>query len=534
MLSASALGMTDLFSTLNEAQPRQSNIILDACQAGGIVTDLHALLKPELIGGAQTPGITIFASSAADQYASEDEEGGFGTTELMGCIDGRVVVQTVRPTLDLLEVGKAAASLVSDKYPAQTPVLWGLNLYGEGTLCNNPHYAGIMPAIPSFPRIAPGSPQYHAIRGDAEAIWREFLSIDGDFDSRRLLQRIVPIIVASASDPADAAVFARGLAKAFSIRAAGSSDIFRGAEVMAACSVALLERAHEGPIEATIVDIASQALELTSAAIAETATLLNEDKYALLSDKSGLGDLFYLPLRLSRILGWIGAQHFIGQWTGRPDAFDEGAVEAIVQRVLDAYSLSLVSVSDVQAPYLLTFLSCCRDRGRSDAAESIIGHMANSLVASNGNVASPDIDPHRVFEFLNRHLDTNFRDAFDLLARQCELLSVLLLMGHRFGLQDALDPDLNLLDHVSLNVFLPRDHREFGKSTIRNGINHTYEIGRGIWTLEEFSSAWDSDCVPQINADPYVKLTSVKIGALYAALLFPDRSPWFVSTDGAA
>jgi hypothetical protein len=533
MLSSSALGMTELFSAVNEAQPRQSNIILDACQAGGVVTDLHALLKPELIGGSQTPGITIFASSAADQYSSENEEGGVGTTELMGCMGGTVVVQTLRPTLDLLEIGKAAASLVSSKYPGQTPVLWGLNLYGEGRFCKNPHYAGIMPPVPSLPQILPGSRQYDVIRKDSEAIWREYLSVDSDFDPRRLLERMVPAIRSTSCDADDAAVFARGLAKAFSIRAAGSSDIFRGAQVMAACTVALLDRAHEGPIDAAIVELASQTLELAQEAIAETARLVSENEYALISDKVAFGDLFYLPMRLSQLLGWIGGQHFIGRWVGRPDAFEEGVVEAIVQRIIDKYSPSLVSVSDVQAPYLLTFLSCCRQRGWNDTAESIIGHMANSLIASNANVASPDIDPDRVFEFLNRRLDGNFSDAFDLLARPSELLSVLLLMGHCFGLRDALDPDLHLLDHVSLNIFLPRDHREFGKSTIRNGINHTYEIGRGIWTLEDLSSAWDSDCVAQISADPYVKLTSVKIGALYAALLFPNRSPWFVVADGS-
>jgi Caspase domain len=533
MLSSSALGMTELFSVVNEVQPRQSNIILDACQAGGIVTDLHALLKPELIGGSQTPGITILASSAADQYSSENEEGGFGTIELMGCMDGTVVVQTLRPTLDLLEIGRAAALLVASKYPGQTPVLWGLNLYGEVRFCKNPHYAGIMPPVPSLPQISPGSPQYDVIRRDSEAIWREYLSVESDFDPRRLLERMVPAILAPSCDAGDAAVFARGLAKAFSIRAAESSDIFQGARVMAVCTVALLDRAHEESIGDSIVDMASQTLELAQEAIAETAKILSENEYALISGKSALGDLFYLPMRLSQLLGWIGAQHFIGRWAGRPDAFDEKDVEAIVRRILGMYSPSLASVSDVQAPYLLTFLSCCRQRGWNDTAESIIGHIANSLIASNANVASPNIDPHRVFEFLNRLLDENFSDAFDLLARPCELLSVLLMMGHCFGLHDALDPDLHLLDHVSLNVFIPRDHREFSKPTIRNGINHTYEIGRGIWTLEDFYSVWASDCVAQINADPYVQLTSVKIGALYAALLFPDRSPWFVATDSS-
>jgi Caspase domain len=205
MLSSSALGMAELFSLVNEAQPCQSNIILDACQAGGIVTDLHALLKPELIGGSQTPGITIFASSAADQYSSEGEEGGFGTIELMRCMDGTVVVQTLRPTLDLLEIGRAAASLVSSKHPGQTPVLWGLNLYGEGRFCKNPHYAGVISPVPSLPQISPGSPQYDLIRRDSEAIWREYLSVE-------LLELMAPTILATSCDAGDAALFARGLA----------------------------------------------------------------------------------------------------------------------------------------------------------------------------------------------------------------------------------------------------------------------------------------------------------------------------------
>lgn len=192
-----------------------------------------------------------------------------------------------------------------------------------------------------------------------------------------------------------------------------------------------------------------------------------------------------------------------------------------------------MSVSDAQTPYLLAFLACCRQRGWNEVAELVIGHMANSLIASKGNVASPYIDPGRVFEFLNRREDENFGDAFDILARPTELLSALLLLGRSFGLDDALDPHLQILDHVSLNVFLPRDHREFGRPTIRNGINYTYAIGREVWTLEDLAAAWESHCVAQINEDPYVKLASVRVGALYAALLFPNRSPWFILADSS-
>lgn len=92
---------------------------------------------------------------------------------------------------------------------------------------------------------------------------------------------------------------------------------------MAACTVALSERAHEEAASAAIVDMANQALELGHDAIGETARIMSEDQYSLLSHGGLFGDLFYLPMRLSRILGWIGGQHFIGEWVGNPEALEE-------------------------------------------------------------------------------------------------------------------------------------------------------------------------------------------------------------------
>jgi hypothetical protein len=126
MSSATALGISDLFAILNEAQPRQTNIILDACQSGGVVVDLPSVLKPDIIGGSQTPGISIFASSALDEYSGDTKDGGVGTIHLLRCIEGNEIVQTVRPTLDLVEVGRVASEIISAKYPEQTPVCWAL------------------------------------------------------------------------------------------------------------------------------------------------------------------------------------------------------------------------------------------------------------------------------------------------------------------------------------------------------------------------------------------------------------------------
>jgi uncharacterized caspase-like protein len=67
--SVSALALADLFRNLNEAAPRQTNIIIDACQSGGLVQDLGVLLKPELLGDVGTPAFTLVATSGRNQGA---------------------------------------------------------------------------------------------------------------------------------------------------------------------------------------------------------------------------------------------------------------------------------------------------------------------------------------------------------------------------------------------------------------------------------------------------------------------------------
>ncbi|WP_240338863.1 caspase family protein [Pseudomonas viridiflava] len=75
-LSTTGYPLSRLFEFLNELKAAHCNIIIDACNAGGMVADLHSLLKPAVIGRSNTFGVSIFISSAADQYATENAQGG--------------------------------------------------------------------------------------------------------------------------------------------------------------------------------------------------------------------------------------------------------------------------------------------------------------------------------------------------------------------------------------------------------------------------------------------------------------------------
>src|SRR5664280_1088146 len=105
-LSATALSLSDLFLKIGEARPSQSNIIIDACESGGLISDLGVLLKSELLGNAGTPGITLLATSARDQYSAETSEGGLGTNAILDCILGETFIQDLAATLDLVEIGR--------------------------------------------------------------------------------------------------------------------------------------------------------------------------------------------------------------------------------------------------------------------------------------------------------------------------------------------------------------------------------------------------------------------------------------------
>ena len=56
------------------------------------VTSLGALLKPEVFGDALTPGVTLFASSMRNEFAGEDEQGGFATQKIRDFMVGKKIL----------------------------------------------------------------------------------------------------------------------------------------------------------------------------------------------------------------------------------------------------------------------------------------------------------------------------------------------------------------------------------------------------------------------------------------------------------
>lgn len=105
--SMTALSLSDVFRNLNEAAPAQSNIIIDACESGGLIADLGVLLKPDVRGDVGTPVVTLVATSAQNQYSGETQAGGLGTKQFWTASKAVTSYRTMQAPLTSWKLGAA-------------------------------------------------------------------------------------------------------------------------------------------------------------------------------------------------------------------------------------------------------------------------------------------------------------------------------------------------------------------------------------------------------------------------------------------
>ena len=173
-LSATALSLADLFRMIAEAAPKQTYLIIDACQSGGLISDLNVILKFEVMGELGTPGVTLLATAASNQGAGEVGGHGLGTLALLECIRGDIFLQDSNPALDLVEIGRAVSEKLSTA-GEQTPVVWGLNLYGPSSFSKNPHVGTGNTPLRSVLAGWPDAKTASAIRSNLPRLWEPYV-----------------------------------------------------------------------------------------------------------------------------------------------------------------------------------------------------------------------------------------------------------------------------------------------------------------------------------------------------------------------
>jgi hypothetical protein len=516
LLSASALSASELLSMIAEAAPLQTNLIVDACEAGGVSGDIRALLRPEDLGATETPGVTVLAMAARNQSAIEIDGAGVGTNALLDCIGGKTFVSDSRPTLDLLEVGVRVSEVLTAA-GEQAPVIWGLNLFGPRRFCRNPTFGGGGGPL----RATMGDWDDPAARSIIEAampgLWRMWDRLDDpEWSPREVIDGVSKVLGSLSTDASRAQLMER-LAVAAVPKTTAAIDQIRTLEVQAAIIVAAQKHAGESAVADSMRLLSREVAVEAERIVSEATSSLEADRYALLSTAGGISDLFVLPLRLTRLAGWAAAAYHIR--ASYDPATDAGVLRQYLTTILQQLTPSVVAISDVQAAPLACAFTAAYSGGSRAQGETLLGALFTSAVQFLGGFASAHIENEDILQFLIARQTGEFDRVRSSLARPTELLTVLLKAAALFGLEDEFDPWLSQFDGFDLNAFLPNGYSDFGDEMIPDGVNAGYRIGHDVFTVAELEAAWHS------APDP---LGEERVASMLAALLLPDRTPWFL------
>jgi hypothetical protein len=520
-LSASGLSLSELFLNLSEAAPAQSNIIIDACESGGLIADLGVLLKSDLIGDAGTPGITLLATSAQNQTSCETGEGGLGTSAILDCIEGREFIQDLTSGLDLVEIGRQVSSRLRAAGD-QTPVVWGLNLYGPPRFCRNPFFASdptapLRKVLQAWPSASDMS-----IREHYDRLWKAYGSASGEWDARSFADTIAPILESLKAVPTALVGFMDRLGAALLERATLSNDAFRAAQVGAGLAGCLLRYTDEDLIARHAIYLQSTVGEAINAASSILADSLNHNRYALLGDRGGLSDLFYLPVRIAKVLGWAGLAGLLLPCGSPERARADHLFARLLRDLLEHYSTSIVAMSDAQAPCWAVALVRAGELGLREEGEQLTGLLFSSLSDCGGNTADVRISPDKVLTYLLMRHSDNFEAEPDLVARPNLTLTVVLKAAGLFNLEGVFDGDLWRLDGVTFGAYFTSDLGQFADEHMQGAENNLWRIGHDVFRVGDLIATWPTSTLKETLA-PHVTA-----GAAMASLLYPDRLPLFL------
>lgn len=532
-MSLNALSMTQLFGWITEAKIRHTNLIVDACHAGGVVHDIGVLLNPNVIGKAGSLAISILAAAGSDEYAEESAGAGHCTSALMSCLNGETPVQTTRPSLDLVEVGQVVSRAMQGT--GQSPVCWGINLFGISQLAKNPRFSGGTSHISeTFPALASDGAGNEHIRAASDAIWEQYLSLTRELDAERFLDVVQPVCAKLEEEPAVAAAFVMGLAATFGARIAATGDHFDVARLQSACAVALL------PMAASSTHCADAIMQLSKEVVASigkgTDQLLaefGENTYALLSKDGGIAEFYFLPLRLMTILGWLGAAVHIQTISGGNTAMIVPKAADLVHLIMAHYSNSVVPLSDEMTPFYVSFAAAAKVLGCEEELEAICGLLLKLLHQRGGWIADPGLNGADALRFLTAVTYGRYDDLRDILANPTSLLPAVLLVMNRCGLSDIADGAMRGFDHMNINIFVPNDFSTFGAGLIEDGTNFSLKIGHTVFSVSDLMAEW-SKIEASLSADTILASPAVRISSVLASLLRPDRVAWFLLAGQAA
>lgn len=531
-LSTTGFALSRLFEYFNELKAAHCNVIIDACNAGGMVSNLGILLKPEVIGKAKTFGVSFFVSSAADQYAGETSGGGYGTLALLKVLDGKIDTGSRARMLDLVDIGRPAAQYVAEQTQGgQMPSVWGVNLYGHMPLFGNPHASdNPTSSLLGLTGILPTSPAGQAISSHSAELYTLMFAPEHELTPDKLFPVLTKFVDRLIDIPNSVGAFIGGIWQSLEKSTGRHANSFSRVELSATCVALLLQSSQKDSTSRDCMGgLSHEIVREVEHLLCDIVNGLRENPGSLC--RHGIPDLFYLPQRISRILGWAGAAVHLARELGISDAPLRETLEHLSVLLLEHYASTCAGMSEDEAPYWAAFLTAIKTDDLNGLGELVVSTLINALVEHEGRLARPLLPAEDVYAYIKARADKDSVALSPLSNSPSETLALVLLISGRHSLEEELDYNLASLDHAHLNIFIPQSYLEFSQPFVPNGINHVFQIGHKVWTVADVAQRWAEVCKPQMDNDLSLREPATRVGAICASLLFPNRVPWFLLSD---
>lgn len=510
-LATTAYSLSSLLLLIQEVRPKHANIIIDACESGGVLSDIKSALRSNDLGDADTTGISLLAACAKNQYANESSGEGVCTSAIIDCIGGSIPIQDISPSLDLAEIAKA---VLGSNMAEQNPVFWGLNLSGGADFCANPKYNG----SGSLRKQMMGQSTEAWSSRSKDRLWKIYLDLDEDWRQAEFFQLLAEFLERKDIDTTAKLAMLMQISSAFSLRARESPDAVRSMEVCAAGICSLLPLCETDAVRSYVKgQIRSLRKEIYSF-VSFVVEQIGRDKFFLLGDASAV-ELFYLPLRISKLFGWIGFA-FLADDEIEGSFLDD--TKRFCSLVKENYVLSCTAVSDHQAAPYVIMIAGFITAGLVEEAESLASLMFCSLCDQKGSVASYFARASEILPYLLMRASGDYQDSDGIVARPSELAMASLLSSGIVGLGDVFDSSMIDLDRISINAFLPDRYTDFYEPIISEGENYTFRVGFDFWTTSELS-----DHFSRVKK-PVRPTGEIDCLVMLCSLLKSDRICWYL------
>jgi Caspase domain len=522
-LSITSFPLSRLFDMVNEFKPRQLNVIIDGCEAGSSTSSLRTLLRPENVGTIHASSVAFLGACSADEGAGESEEGGALTTHLLKVIRGESDLMLQAPVIELTDISAYVSDAVAKEYPEQHPVFWALNLFGRGGFAQNPHFhiSSPLPAL-SLTSVASDSAMGKLLSKFSTELWEEYRLASRDFDPARLLQLLRSLLAPPELRVSDRAAAVSGLLHSFASVAAAEGELLAQSFCAETCLIALLPWSDEK----VVCELVNQELRLdferTNSLLVELMEEFRKKENRLFGNSGLLSDLYYLPLRITRLLGLVSAQAIIARLLGIESDASISFHREFVSTLLATYPKLFVCIDDEQASPIYIFLKAAQLLGWAEEGIQVVEYLYFDAAIRKGVFNRLNTDGEGALEHLLVITESEQAMKNRVPANPSALLPVLVLGGTWMGC--AQDWDLQVFDRRQIGCFFPDDYRDFSQKVIERGVSHTWQVGFGVWQPEQLFTEFENIVSSRIKDAALAP--EAHCLCILASVLFPDRIPF--------